>query len=534
MPELPEGVEREPQQTAAFWRALQRAAMHVQSSGKELIDGGNLLVAFYRERDSHAVCLLEQQGVHRLDVLNYISHGITKKDREDATLARREVDRRRRRRGRGAAATRSRARRPDDPLAAYTVNFVEKAAAGRDRSADRPRRRARAHDPGAGAAPQEQPDLRRRAGRRQDRHRRGPGAGASSRGKVPSSAAGRTSSTRSTWARCSPAPSSAASSRSASRASSRRIAEDSRTRSCSSTRSTPSSAPARPAAARWTRRTSSSRRWRRASCAASARRPSRSTSVASSATARWRAASRRSRCASRSVDETVEILQGPQDAATRSTTTSPTPTRRCEAAAKLSAQVHQRSPPARQGHRRHRRGGRRRPAAARSERKRRWATQRRSRRSSPRWRRSRRSRVSASDEERAARARAGSCKQVIFGQDRAIDALVSAIKLSRSGLARGGQADRLVPVLAARPASARPSSPSSWRKRHRRRVPALRHDRVHGEAHGVAADRRAAGLRRLRPGRPADRRRAQDAARGAWCSTRSRRRTPTSSTSCCR
>ncbi len=55
MAELPEGVEREPQQTAAFWRALQRAAMHVQSSGKDAIDGGNLLVAFYRERDSHAV-----------------------------------------------------------------------------------------------------------------------------------------------------------------------------------------------------------------------------------------------------------------------------------------------------------------------------------------------------------------------------------------------------------------------------------------------------------------------------------------------
>ncbi len=46
LPELPKNVEREPQQTAAFWRALQRAAMHVQSSGKELIDGGKLVVAF--------------------------------------------------------------------------------------------------------------------------------------------------------------------------------------------------------------------------------------------------------------------------------------------------------------------------------------------------------------------------------------------------------------------------------------------------------------------------------------------------------
>ncbi|MGZ3439519.1 MAG: ATP-dependent Clp protease ATP-binding subunit ClpA [Polyangia bacterium] len=130
MPELPEGSDREPQQTAAFWRALQRAAMHVQSSGKDAIDGGNLLVAFYRERDSHAVWLLEQQGVRRLDVLNYVAHGISKKDREDATLARRKLE--------GdedtdadALGDDEGAEPVDDPLAAYTVNFVEKAAAGR-------------------------------------------------------------------------------------------------------------------------------------------------------------------------------------------------------------------------------------------------------------------------------------------------------------------------------------------------------------------------------------------------------------------
>src|SRR6185312_4374758 len=128
LPELPEGVEREPQQTAAFWRALQRAAMHVQSSGKELIDGGNLLVAFYRERDSHAVWLLEQQGVRRLDVLNYIAHGISKKDREDASLARREVDPDDET---DVGGDEEPGETPDDPLAAYTVNFVEKAAAGR-------------------------------------------------------------------------------------------------------------------------------------------------------------------------------------------------------------------------------------------------------------------------------------------------------------------------------------------------------------------------------------------------------------------
>src|ERR1700742_4640523 len=82
MPELPENTEREPQQTAAFWRALQRAAMHVQSSGKEHVDGAALMVAMFRERESQAVFLLEKQGVKRLDVLRYVSHGITKSQAE--------------------------------------------------------------------------------------------------------------------------------------------------------------------------------------------------------------------------------------------------------------------------------------------------------------------------------------------------------------------------------------------------------------------------------------------------------------------
>src|SRR6478752_10493511 len=72
---LPEGTERDPDQTRAFQRVLERAAMQVQSAGKDLIDGGNVLVAFYRERDSHAVYLLERQGVTRLDLLRAISHG---------------------------------------------------------------------------------------------------------------------------------------------------------------------------------------------------------------------------------------------------------------------------------------------------------------------------------------------------------------------------------------------------------------------------------------------------------------------------
>jgi ATP-dependent Clp protease ATP-binding subunit ClpA len=76
--QLPEGVTTDPQQTLAFQRVFQRAVMHVHSSGKTTMDSSNLLVAFYRERDSYAVYLLEKQGVTRLDVVRYISHGIAK------------------------------------------------------------------------------------------------------------------------------------------------------------------------------------------------------------------------------------------------------------------------------------------------------------------------------------------------------------------------------------------------------------------------------------------------------------------------
>ena len=75
---LPEGVDAPPEQTLAFQRALQRAALHVQSSGKKEMDAGSLMAAMYRESDSHAIYLLEKQGITRLDVLNFISHGIRK------------------------------------------------------------------------------------------------------------------------------------------------------------------------------------------------------------------------------------------------------------------------------------------------------------------------------------------------------------------------------------------------------------------------------------------------------------------------
>ncbi|HEY9716161.1 MAG TPA: Clp protease N-terminal domain-containing protein, partial [Trichormus sp.] len=69
---------RIPEQTAAFERVFNRAVLQAESSGQPAIDGGNLLAAMFQERRSHAVFLLEKQGISRLDVLNYISHGISK------------------------------------------------------------------------------------------------------------------------------------------------------------------------------------------------------------------------------------------------------------------------------------------------------------------------------------------------------------------------------------------------------------------------------------------------------------------------
>ena len=80
---LPEGVEQDPQQTLAFQRVFQRAVMHVQSSGKTVMDSSNLFVAFFREHDSYAVYLLQKQGITRLDVVRYISHGIAKVPQEE-------------------------------------------------------------------------------------------------------------------------------------------------------------------------------------------------------------------------------------------------------------------------------------------------------------------------------------------------------------------------------------------------------------------------------------------------------------------
>jgi ATP-dependent Clp protease ATP-binding subunit ClpA len=116
---LPPRVEQEPQQTIGFHRVLQRAVIHAQSAEKKEINGGNLLIAMFREPDSYAVYLLEEQGINRFDVVNFVSHGISKIGADEESTQSEEDHGEEERSGRRAK-----------PLDAYTVNLVEKARQG--------------------------------------------------------------------------------------------------------------------------------------------------------------------------------------------------------------------------------------------------------------------------------------------------------------------------------------------------------------------------------------------------------------------
>ncbi|HHO70088.1 MAG TPA: AAA family ATPase, partial [Halothiobacillus sp.] len=83
IPRLAEDDPRETQPTLGFQRVLQRAVMQVQSAGKQEVTGAHVLAALYGEQDSHAVHLLHQQGVTRLDVITFISHGSTSAETAD-------------------------------------------------------------------------------------------------------------------------------------------------------------------------------------------------------------------------------------------------------------------------------------------------------------------------------------------------------------------------------------------------------------------------------------------------------------------
>ena len=118
---LPLGTKRPPDQTLAFRRVLQTAVLHVQSAGKAEADVGDILAALLAQGRSHAVDLLTGQGVSRLDILNYISHGVSKVPGESS----RARDRRGRGRRRGTL------HRAADPLSAYCVNLTERGRLGK-------------------------------------------------------------------------------------------------------------------------------------------------------------------------------------------------------------------------------------------------------------------------------------------------------------------------------------------------------------------------------------------------------------------
>ena len=120
---FPRGQQREPEQTLAFRRVLQTAVLHVQSAGRQEVQSGDVLAAIMQQPTSHAARLLESQGITRLDILNYISHGISKNpaggddDPEADEQATGGVGQE------GPGSSR-------DPLSAYALNLTERARSG--------------------------------------------------------------------------------------------------------------------------------------------------------------------------------------------------------------------------------------------------------------------------------------------------------------------------------------------------------------------------------------------------------------------
>jgi ATP-dependent Clp protease ATP-binding subunit ClpA len=122
-PILPPNSEADTQPTLGFQRVIQRAIMHVQSTsnGKKEVTGANVLVAIFGEKDSHAVYYLHQQGVTRLDVVNFISHGITKAPQgEDKAKEKAEQEQ-----------EQPEGREQTSPLEQYTMNLNQLAKDGK-------------------------------------------------------------------------------------------------------------------------------------------------------------------------------------------------------------------------------------------------------------------------------------------------------------------------------------------------------------------------------------------------------------------
>ena len=121
-PTVPGSSEVDTQPTLGFQRVIQRAIMHVQSAsnGKKEVTGANVLVAIFGEKDSHAVYYLHQQGVTRLDVVNFISHGVRKDSQAESQKA-----------PEGSEEAQTEAQQKESPLDQFTQNLNKLAAEGK-------------------------------------------------------------------------------------------------------------------------------------------------------------------------------------------------------------------------------------------------------------------------------------------------------------------------------------------------------------------------------------------------------------------
>ncbi|WP_211466977.1 ATP-dependent Clp protease ATP-binding subunit ClpA [Collimonas silvisoli] len=121
-PTVPGSNEVDTQPTLGFQRVIQRAIMHVQSAsnGKKEVTGANVLVAIFGEKDSHAVYYLHQQGVTRLDVVNFISHGVRKDQQADSQKS-----------SEGAEEVQAEGQAKESPLDQFTQNLNKLAAEGK-------------------------------------------------------------------------------------------------------------------------------------------------------------------------------------------------------------------------------------------------------------------------------------------------------------------------------------------------------------------------------------------------------------------
>jgi ATP-dependent Clp protease ATP-binding subunit ClpA len=128
------GYDEDSKPTAGFQRVIQRAVIHVQSSGREEVSGANVLVAIFAERESHAAYFLQEQQMTRYDAVNYISHGIAKRpgSSERRTPRGAEEDTPNERGGNGGGEEEgNKNKKQQDALSAYCINLNQKAKSGR-------------------------------------------------------------------------------------------------------------------------------------------------------------------------------------------------------------------------------------------------------------------------------------------------------------------------------------------------------------------------------------------------------------------